>query len=82
MICCFPICHTVGVVHRAYNGSNQLEREKDNRGIVFLGSRDSLAFERHHLCSRDPFRPISERDSWYGVKNRRILVPRATRLNL
>ena len=35
MICCFPICHTVGVVHRAYNGSNQLEREKDNRGIVF-----------------------------------------------
>ena len=31
-----------GMVHRAYIGPNQSEREKDN-GLLFLGSRVSLA---------------------------------------
>ena len=37
------------VVNMAHMGSNQSEREKDNRGIVFGGSRDSLALKRHQF---------------------------------
>ena len=45
------------LVNRATSGSNQSERRKDN-GVLFFGSRASLALNTSSICSRDPFRPI------------------------
>ena len=41
------------VVYMAPLGSDQSERRKDNRNIVFWGSRDLLAYDTSSLCSRD-----------------------------